>query len=104
MVLARRCSFRTKTPRKEPLYDRYGRPIVPRPWEDYHRPKKSGVWPFEKDESLAVDMEWMRRVKAAGVLLNGTVSASTPDIDLNISVVKAALISDSALATRSGWS
>jgi hypothetical protein len=54
----------TMEPRKEPLYDRYGRPIVPRPWEDYHRPKKP-FFPWQKDESLERDLEWLEKVDAA---------------------------------------
>ena len=38
----------TNEPRKEPLYDQYGRPIIPRPWEDYHPKKRGGHWEWVK--------------------------------------------------------
>jgi len=45
----------TMEPRKEPLYDGRGRPIIPRPWKDIHRPeKKGGRWKFiQADDGAA---------------------------------------------------
>jgi hypothetical protein len=70
----------TMDPRKEPLYDRYGRPIIPRPWEDYHPPKRGGHWEWVKADPRSVipmpiyvgggeserkNTEWLEKVKAA---------------------------------------
>jgi len=45
----------TLEPRKEPLYDGQGRPIIPRPWKDIHRPeKKGGRWKLVQAEEGAV--------------------------------------------------
>ena len=70
----------TKTPREEPLYDRYGRPIIPRSREDYNRPKRRGgrwqlvdgdpksVLPtpiYVGGESLERDMWWLEQVREA---------------------------------------
>ena len=53
----------TMTPRKEPLYDRYGRAIVPRPYEDYHPPME--IFPWQKGKSLERDMAWLEELDAA---------------------------------------
>lgn len=38
----------TQWPRREPLYDSQGRPIIPRPWQDIHRPeRRGGQWASE---------------------------------------------------------
>lgn len=55
----------TDTPRKEPLYDRYGRPIIPRTRDEYTKPEMSGMWPFQKDTSLGRDLYWMGKVERA---------------------------------------
>lgn len=55
----------TEEPRKEPLYDAHGRPIVPKSWEDWHKPVKTGIWPFQKDASLERDLAWARKVRKA---------------------------------------
>lgn len=69
----------TMDPRKEPLYDQYGRPIIPRPWEDYHPKKRGGHWEWVKADpkSLAPmpvyvggdsdknNTEWLEKVAEA---------------------------------------
>jgi hypothetical protein len=55
----------TDRPRKEPLYDAHGRPIVPKSWEEWNRPAKSGVWPFQKDVSAERDVAWLKKVRKA---------------------------------------
>jgi hypothetical protein len=54
----------TKEPRKEPLYDIYGRPIVPRPKEDY-APGRMFSSKRERQAKRDRLREWLDRVKAA---------------------------------------
>jgi hypothetical protein len=69
----------TMDPRKEPLYDRYGRPIIPRRREDYHPKKRGGHWEWVKADpkSLALmpvyvggdsdktNTEWLEKIRKA---------------------------------------
>ena len=69
----------TMEPRKEPLYDQFGRPIIPRPWEDVNRPvRKGGRWTVVEDpgslmswpvylggEADERDRAWLKQVDAA---------------------------------------
>jgi hypothetical protein len=49
----------TDRPRSEPLYDTYGRPIVPRPREDYHPPWNPFRGVIGKDETMERDLAWI---------------------------------------------
>ena len=55
----------TRTPRQEPLYDQYGRPIIPRPKKDWFEPEVVGLGPFAEDFGLARGMVWADKLDKA---------------------------------------
>jgi hypothetical protein len=51
----------TKTPRKEPLYDQWGRPIIPRPKKDWFEADVAGFGWLSQDIGLARAKVWLRK-------------------------------------------
>jgi len=55
----------TKTPRKEPLYDQWGRPIIPRPKRDWFEADVAGFGCFSHNYGLDRANVWATKVDAA---------------------------------------
>jgi hypothetical protein len=55
----------TKTPRKEPLYDQWGRPIIPRPKKDWFEADVAGFGALSQDFGLERAKVWIRKVDEA---------------------------------------
>jgi hypothetical protein len=55
----------TTTPRTEPLYDQFGRPIIPRPKEDWFEPDVAGFGVILRDYGADRAKVWAQKVNEA---------------------------------------